>query len=417
MALDLENSKIKGIPQGLFYYYVDPSEPNQFIGHCPSIQSLLWTPFIEKEDLTLRDCTYNYSKFSDLEIPITVHRIENFDNSFKILADKDKYRVANKPVTDGRASWRNESRLYQYPYEFAMLTDYMNEPLQIRYELIPHSKITVLCKNSISDKCTYYLFIDSYKNDIEGKLEGIISNCNLEVPISNNAYTSYMAYNKHTFNNGIATTKLNYKFNKEYINNQYDMTMRNANYDVIQSMGNSLGSVIGGNITGGLSTIGSSYINNERTKMNASNQKTISEIQNYRTMKLALDTTNAQKQDLQDSPSSISGMGGSVMFSQIHGEKKLDLIRYRIKNEFKEKLGDYFIRYGYKANKSMSLKDICHNRKYFNYVECSYANITGSIPNQDLNTIKTIFERGVTLWHMETGISVGDYSKDNSEVY
>ena len=64
-------------------------------------------------------------------------------------------------------------------------------------------------------------------------------------------------------------------------------------------------------------------------------------------------------------------------------------------------------------------RQIIKNRKYFNYIQTTICNIIGDkIPYEDLEEIKSIFNKGLTFWHVENNISVGDYSKavKNDEV-
>lgn len=53
------------------------------------------------------------------------------------------------------------------------------------------------------------------------------------------------------------------------------------------------------------------------------------------------------------------------------------------------------------------------SRSSFNYIKTVSANVTGSIPFDDMNTIKSAFNRGITFWH---GDYVGDYSRTNNPV-
>ena len=417
MALDLTSSAINGIPQGLFYYFANKSDSLGFIGFCPSVQCVIWTPFLDENDVSTREVSYNYAKFSDIQIPATLKRVESFNENGKTLGRTNKYRVETKPIQSGVASWQNESRLYQHPYETALLTDYMDEVYPINYSLVTGNVINVSVKNTISDTCSYYLYIDGYKNDTTFKLEGIVSSGNRELPISNSAYTNYMAYNKNKLANTENANKLQYLWNKEYINSDYQNAETNRQIDAIGTTGNNIVRALTGNALGGAIGQGNSYLTNEKTKINNSYNNTQSNIKNYRTRALAEQEILATKKDLMDAPSSVSGMGSNAIFSMVYGDRKLDVIRYRAKNEYREKLGSYFIKYGYKANKNMNLSKVVRNRKYFNFVKCSFANISGGIPGNHLNQIKEIFERGVTLWHMESGITIGDYTKDNEEKY
>ena len=81
-----------------------------------------------------------------------------------------------------------------------------------------------------------------------------------------------------------------------------------------------------------------------------------------------------------------------------------------IKKTFAKQIDDFFTMYGYQTNevKSPNLS----SRPYYNYVQTVGINIVGGIPNDDMITLKKIFDNGVTLW--KPSATIGDYSVDNS---
>lgn len=83
--------------------------------------------------------------------------------------------------------------------------------------------------------------------------------------------------------------------------------------------------------------------------------------------------------------------------------------RYTIKREFAERLDSYFDMYGYLINK-VKVPNIT-GRPNWNYIKTQGANILGNIPQYDLQSIKEMFDNGLTLWHNpETFL---DYSQNN----
>ena len=83
--------------------------------------------------------------------------------------------------------------------------------------------------------------------------------------------------------------------------------------------------------------------------------------------------------------------------------------RYTIKREFAERLDKYFDMYGYLIN-TLKVPTIT-GRPNWNYVKTQGANILGNIPQYDLQTIKEMFDSGITFWHNpETFL---DYSQNN----
>ena len=85
------------------------------------------------------------------------------------------------------------------------------------------------------------------------------------------------------------------------------------------------------------------------------------------------------------------------------------LIDYTIKRQFAEKIDKFFSAYGYQTNifKSPNIS----NRPNWNYVKCQGINIEAYIPQNDLQTIKNLFNNGITLWHNPNTFL--DYSQNN----
>ena len=83
--------------------------------------------------------------------------------------------------------------------------------------------------------------------------------------------------------------------------------------------------------------------------------------------------------------------------------------RYTIKKQFAERIDKFFDMYGYLTNnvKIPNLK----NRPNWNYIKTIGANIIGDIPQEDMQTIKNMFDNGITLWHNKDTFL--DYSQNN----
>jgi len=81
-----------------------------------------------------------------------------------------------------------------------------------------------------------------------------------------------------------------------------------------------------------------------------------------------------------------------------------------VRAEVAKVIDGYFDRYGYKVstNKIPEL----HSRQNWNYVKLSDCNIIADIPQSDLDEIKNLFVKGITLWHNPTTFL--DYSQTNA---
>lgn len=73
-------------------------------------------------------------------------------------------------------------------------------------------------------------------------------------------------------------------------------------------------------------------------------------------------------------------------------------------------IDDYLDVYGYAINEIGKISTYMKNRSNWNYIQVANCNIKVSAPNDDVNTLKQMFESGVTIWHK----SFGDYDQNNN---
>lgn len=90
-------------------------------------------------------------------------------------------------------------------------------------------------------------------------------------------------------------------------------------------------------------------------------------------------------------------------------EKNFYFYNRHIREDYAKIIDDYFSMYGY-ATHETKVPNI-KSRRAWNYVKTHDAKITGSVPFEDIERIKTAFNDGITFWH---GDYVGDYTRDNS---
>lgn len=121
---------------------------------------------------------------------------------------------------------------------------------------------------------------------------------------------------------------------------------------------------------------------------------------------------NAQKERQALLPDNVS-LGGSN--ATLLGYELMDdniFTRYTIKYQFAKRIDDFFSMYGYATNE-LKVPNI-NNRPYWNYIKTAGINILADIPQEDLQTIKNIFDNGVTLWHDTSHFL--DYTQNNKYV-
>ena len=397
-----------GLPSALYYYILsDKLEDNDnntsVLGNCPGIQSIQYVPFIEPDDLTLYKIPYDVERFGTFDglrpgltsLP-NVYRIMFIDNKVKDIGSFTIYKP-NKNI-GGKYDYRNESRLYNYPYSFAMLTDHLNKPIEIKYHLITTDKnqANIKVRSTISDRCSYGIYIQNYKGDVNGDLESMVSSDSHELPCSSSAYNQWFATNKNQTTQNINAITQN-SFLTKQTNKQMFLP---STIGTLSSTSLNPMSIIGAS-----ANIYSSAIN-----YNATNQRANLDIQQ------AIEGKMAQTSDLLSTPNTILSMGSDFYYGYDKGGGKLTLYRFGLHEKQLKKIGDYFHMFGYKQNKVITPN--IRNRYYFNYIKTTGINLySWRIPRNQLEELKAIFDRGTTIWHVDReGVIVGDYSNDNYEV-
>ena len=393
------------LPCGLYFYFMNEHLPDwesgksdSVLGNCPAIQSVQFTPFIAPYDLKMFHVDYDVERFGSVggtrngltDIP-WVFRIQAIVNPIKTLGTFKCYNP--KKSIGGVRNWRNESRLYNYPYSFAMLTDNLNPPIEIKYHLCKSNTNTIKVRNTISDRCSYGIFIEGYKGDTEGKMESMVSGDAHELPCSSSAYTTWYASNK----NQVAQNVLNNSTNAFIQNSSLQKQLLPSLLSQVTF--NPMNMVQAG------AGMYSSYLNNQMQQQ-LNNQNT----QN------SINMAMAQANDMKSTPNTMLSMGSDVYYGLDKGNKKVNLYRFGLTDEYYQKLGDYFAMFGYKQNKVMTINR--RNRHYYNYIKTIGVNIKSSgVPRNHLEEIKSIYNNGVTIWHIDReGVEVGNYSMDNYEV-
>lgn len=113
----------------------------------------------------------------------------------------------------------------------------------------------------------------------------------------------------------------------------------------------------------------------------------------------------------------------SITPDQVNGETTGDLnfaigrsgftfYQMSVRAEVAQVIDEYFSMFGYKVN-ATKVPNIT-GRSNWNYVKLHDANILGNVPQADLQGIKNMFEKGVTIWHNPNTFM--DYTQSNNIV-
>lgn len=95
------------------------------------------------------------------------------------------------------------------------------------------------------------------------------------------------------------------------------------------------------------------------------------------------------------------------------GQNDFHFYDMTVKKEYAQILDEYFDMYGYKTHR-VKIPAQNHRANYW-FTKTIDANITGEIPQNDLQTIKDCYNRGVTYWRKPENFK--NYTADNGIVY
>ena len=422
---DIESSIMGNIPVGLYYYCIPREKINSatYLGFVDTIQSLTYNPFIEVDDMsTIVECSFDSDRYGSPKGGIPkCYRMSGFDT-----IDKQLYELNTFPDNDnGLPTF--EPKLYTFPFRYFMITDYMNTPLVVKPELCENKTLKLRVKaTNIATESKYNLYVNGYKGDYNGNLNGIVNNSPLMLPVLSSAYSQFLATSSASFNQGninamlendlslkqgLATNSLNYR--------------QNTTNNYMQGISNGLGAIaslfslnFGGVVNGAMGVVQSGinqHFNTLSNNLNNSQLKEQNKLSNFEVSSMA----NAKTTDLINTPNSIKTTGNDTLFNLVNSNRKIDIIEFALDFRYKHRIYDYFVKYGYKVNKWEKIN--VNSRRYFNFIKTNTCNIVSDeIPHEYLEEIKDIFNRGVTIWHVDNGANVGDYSvsqlKGNVEV-
>ena len=267
-----------------------------------------------------------------------------------------------------------ESKLLMYPYTVLVLDDFKGNRVELKNEYINTSSLSLRIKGSLGTSNKVAYFPESYLNSLGdqtlGLEHGLINNNPNDLPILADMLSAYLQGNRNALDN----QKSQIMFN----------AVVNAAQGVVGGAMSGTGGIAGGVTGAAIGAVNSYY---------------------------QIEGLNAKKRDIMNTPPQAAKMGGNTSFDYGNNISGIYLIKKQITAEYRARLTDFFKMFGYKINtlKVPNLK----SRNHYNYIQTKGVNLTGNVPQDDLNKLKEIFDNGATFWH---GEYVGDYTLTNGEV-
>lgn len=127
----------------------------------------------------------------------------------------------------------------------------------------------------------------------------------------------------------------------------------------------------------------------------------------------AIDQLVAKKQDIQNIPDSAHGNALCDAIGFAEDDAEINVICQTIKPEYAKIIDSYFDMFGYAQNRLYTGTDLDNriNRPHYSYIRTMGCSIKGKMNQADIETIKGIYDNGITTW--DTLEDIGNYELDN----
>lgn len=445
-------STVSNIPTPLYYYGVPISANGNNIGNftvngtkVSTIQDI-WNLFTTNSDFVGSIVSMYYTSYvpfvvtkeSDIAIRVDnrAGTLINFAGLTVLKFTGIKWGSLSPTIFENiyeQFPKYEESKLYMYPYSLIEITNFKGETFTLKMENM--SKVlgfenkldlVILSSLGISPKTAIIprnylnntIFADNNMDTINSLDYGIIDNDVSDIPIVDDYTASYIQANKNSIattnkyaldnaRRGVTQNNATNRLNNAIIDRQQDYRETDASVSAISSL---LQGNIGGALSSGYSLVKATDLAEaSRASMNLNNQFANANLKINAEQAIGL--TQAKLEDINNIPPTLSNMGNNSLFSYGNNYRGVYIVCKTIRNEYAEQLTNYFKMFGYKVNK-LEIPNT-KSRKSYNYIKTVDANIVGNIPNNYLNTLKGIFDHGLTIWHTD---DIGNYNLNNEEV-
>lgn len=336
-------------------FYAKINSESSYNGKVVSLTLLDYVPLNVQVDnananITNMDNVHLYNARDDLGLVGSILYVEDGAFSESTIDCGNKY--TNFPNYA-------ESKLLMYPYSYTKVTDMRGNEFDIKNEYIDGQNLKFSVRGSIAPQVKTAYEVVNYKKKTN-LLGGIINNNVSSMAIIDDYTAAYLQGNQNTLISGAAV-------------------------NAVSAIAGTVGNLAAGNLVG---VVGSGVGG-------------INEIIQL----------NAKMKDIDNRPSNLRNQGNNYNFDFANRYTGVRVIKYTVTDEYQKTLTDYFKMFGYKINR-VKLPNL-HTRQSWNYVKTVDCTIVGNMPQDDLNSIKQMFNKGITLWH---NTDVGNYGLPNNEI-
>ena len=323
--------------------------------------------------LAVKDFMVDANKITTLNAPIYVLQNPNTYNQSATL----KTLISTPSTLDGYTP-RNQ-KLRTYPYLYLGFNPSNGSSKVYRYEDFTNGTPQFKIISEVNPNPSIIFIPQNYRGQ---------NNDNLSDIVNLNGYP-HLSSRSDYFNSWLAQ-------NGEIVNLQMQQEQYNYEVGVLQTSMNMLGN------------IGSSLLGNYNSSGGLiSGALELAKADKNHDFYIKQQMAQIEKQKMLPDKVSLSSSNATLIGYDL--VDKNIFTRYTIKAQFARRIDKFFDMYGYLTNE-VKIPNL-NNRPNWNYVKTIGVNILGNIPQVDLQTIKNIFDNGVTLWHNTNTFL--DYSQNN----
>lgn len=345
--------------------------------------------FIGKNNVNFREgIPLGYNPNSDSTDSYTWHSLSYHDGTNKLT----KIDIQPDPGAPSQYITPNNKKLLTFPFTKIVLTNNNGSSVTYRQEFFDDiDEYTTGDLMSFVIKATPLLpsctICYPYNYRLGDQTEGLIINGYPQCSWVSDTYQQWLALNQNTLKYQQLTPIINAGVNN--FNNMISSITGGAgayalagtqmdNARTTQGQFNVLGNVIGNRIA----SIGTQLNNTVNNIVSTGEQ-----IWNF----------YAKKADMELQPNQSNGSYNSSNIQLAMDKLCFTICYYRLSYEQFKQIDNYFDKFGYAINDFKQVK--YNNRSNFDYIETSQVLIEGDVPEDDMNTIKSIFNNGVRIWH------------------
>lgn len=363
----IETLKGSGISEGgISYYCMTKSDVTSgyYFPQISAVMNAFFNPYLKYGNMStvvesVKESIQTSGNSNGTGWTGSVKRITSYNTLSETIISFNDYDKSGLTI-GGNWNWKNESKCHCAPFTTLSYEDGLSEPLTIYPQYCKDGVNTISVRSALNQLGHYLLYVNGYRGDTTGLRYGVISQ-SPPIPTVTNAYSDYMTYQRE-------------KVNSERLINGANVLV---GLGLSIATGNSLPMISN---TGNAMNIFQSFLNE-------------------RTLKGQGNTVNA-----------TNSIYSFILQQNIYGR----MYKYQYPPDVMDRIGLFFHQYGYKQGKLMDVN--INSRKYFNFIKTDQVNLKSTnVPKQHVKKLQSIFNQGVTIWHVENG-SMFNYTKDNVEV-